>query len=137
MYIELVKMRNALEILAQDQNLGLLARFPEGCCGCSSYLIATYLEEKGWGKFDYIEGRKKRSINSHAWLLSETGYVIDLTADQFGFNKIIYTLEIEYPLLELFPKQSNKGNASILSGTKVNNSYHLAYQKILDYVDGY
>ena len=78
-------------------------------------MIATYLESKGYGEFQYILGKNIKETESHAWLLNvRSRYIVDLTADQFRLDKIIYTLEHEYPLSQLFPKQLNQGRASIL-----------------------
>lgn len=58
-----------------------MKEFPFGGCGAATYLIGTYLEDIGFGKFSYIEG-KKRNIQSHAWA-QQGNLIIDLTAGQF------------------------------------------------------
>lgn len=132
MYEELMKIRNALEKLAKG-NSGILKNFPKGCCGYSSNLIATYLEEHGLGTFNYIEAKKNKCIDSHAWLLSQDGYVIDLTADQFGLEPIIYIKDV-HPLLNDFPIQRSMGNANIFKGLKLDSSYYFDYEKILRFI---
>lgn len=57
-----------------------LDNFPTGSCGDASILLATYLEELGYGSFDYVCG--SRNGHSHAWL-EKDGLIVDITADQF------------------------------------------------------
>lgn len=57
-----------------------LDNFPAGSCGDASILLATYLEELGYGRFDYVCG--SRNGHSHAWLAKD-GLIVDITADQF------------------------------------------------------
>lgn len=124
---ELIKIRRALELL--KENSFLFKNFPNGCCGSSCYLIATYLEEKGLGTFDYICGQKENALETHAWLLSKgEQYIIDLTADQFDCEPIIY-LKGEHPLSSIFNQQSNLGNASIQTGSSVDSTYYFEYER--------
>ena len=133
MYQELIKLRQALEILSLDQVI--LKNFPYACCGNASNLVATYLEAQGYGGFEYVLGQNEEETKSHAWLFSlQSNSIVDLTADQFGFDEIVYISAENYPLLELFPKQENKGNASIFSGTNLDNVYYFTYKKLLDYL---
>jgi hypothetical protein len=55
-------------------------RFPRGSCGDATLLLGKYLEESGFGKFNYVLG--ERNGNSHAWLENDE-VIIDITADQF------------------------------------------------------
>lgn len=130
---ELIKLRKSLEIIS-GQNYGVLRNFPNGCCGYVSHLIGTYLEQNNYGDFDYIESQKKSSLDSHAWLLSKNGDIIDLTADQFGLKPIIYTKNV-HPLSGQFPIQKNKGSANIFKGAPYDNSYYIDYQKILQILE--
>ena len=54
--------------------------FPRGACGDAALLLAKYLEEHGYGLFDYVLG--EREGRSHAWLQSGS-LIVDITADQF------------------------------------------------------
>lgn len=55
-------------------------QFPKGSCGDATLLLAKFLEESGYGEFNYILG--KRNGSSHAWL-EQGDVVVDITADQF------------------------------------------------------
>lgn len=63
--------------------------FPRGCCGDASELLAEYLEEHGIGTVqicgEYLRG-EFYDKQSHAWLLTEDGIIIDITGDQFKYN---------------------------------------------------
>ncbi len=57
-----------------------LQRFPCGACGDAALLLVKYLEEQGFGQFDYMLGQ--RDDHSHAWL-RRGKLIIDIAADQF------------------------------------------------------
>ncbi len=54
--------------------------FPMGSCGDASLLLGKYIDEMGFGQFDYVCGEHGRQ--SHAWL-EKDGIIVDITADQF------------------------------------------------------
>jgi hypothetical protein len=63
-------------------------RFPLGCCGDASDLLAQYLLDNGINTYyvcgnyyskDYITW----NTQSHAWLMTEDRIIIDITGDQF------------------------------------------------------
>ncbi len=58
----------------------MLKYFPFGACGAASELLAKYLENNKYGKFNYILG--EHNGYSHAWL-EQNGVIIDITLDQF------------------------------------------------------
>ncbi|RJG12512.1 hypothetical protein D3879_04280 [Pseudomonas cavernicola] len=58
-----------------------LKNFPHASCGSTSELIGSYLEEKGFGRFEYLHGSRE-GIPSHAWI-QQGDLIVDLTADQF------------------------------------------------------
>lgn len=60
----------------------LFSDFPEGCCGIISLLIGIYLEEHGFGVYDYVCGELENGA-THAWL-EKDALIIDITLDQFG-----------------------------------------------------
>lgn len=64
--------------------------FPRGSCGDAALLLAKYLEEIGFGIFQYMLG--SRAGWSHAWL-QQGSVIVDITADQFGDvdEKVIVT----------------------------------------------
>lgn len=58
--------------------------FPRGACGNTSYVLGHFLEEIGFGIFNYVIGYMGQQ--SHAWLEKEE-IAVDITADQFDFVK--------------------------------------------------
>jgi len=71
--------------------------FPVGCCGFASDLLQRYLYENGIITF-YVSGTYGYGWNnseSHTWLETENGTVIDITGDQYSnkrlkFKKPVY-----------------------------------------------
>jgi len=62
-------------------------RFPHGCCGDASYLLAQYLLDNSI-KTNYVCGNyyyndPTRNAQSHAWLWTDDKTIIDITGDQF------------------------------------------------------
>lgn len=58
------------------------SKFPYGCCGFTSDLLAKYLYENGIETL-YMSGKHKNNNQGHAWLETYDGTVIDITRDQF------------------------------------------------------
>lgn len=81
------KFRNLLEKADKSSLPVQLETFPRGCCWDAAVLLAHFLTQSGHGPFDLITGERKSlgatSCQSHAWL-EKDGFVIDITADQFG-----------------------------------------------------
>lgn len=85
-------------------------RFPHGCCGDASYLLAKYLLDHGietqyvcgthyvWGEEEYPDSQ------SHAWLLDRGENIIDITGDQFSNDSEynFYNLTTYYGKLDEF-----------------------------------
>lgn len=80
-------------------------KFPRGCCGDTSDLLAHFLLKNGV-RTQYICGiyrpASKENIQSHAWLLTNGQIIIDITGDQFrddpdflNYHKSIYIGEID------------------------------------------
>lgn len=69
----------------------LFYKFPRGCCGDSSDLLAQFLLENDI-KTDYVCGTYSDGsfdgIWSHAWLLTNRHTIIDITGDQFKSNSV-------------------------------------------------
>lgn len=61
-------------------------KFPRGCCGDTSDLLAQFLLENGIRTYyvcgTYIDGSFENR-QSHAWLLTDNHTIIDITGDQF------------------------------------------------------
>lgn len=64
-------------------------KFPRGCCGDTSDLLAQFLLKNGIGTY-YVCGMYRdgsfENHQSHAWLLTHNDTIIDITGDQFKDN---------------------------------------------------
>lgn len=67
------------------------SKFPRGCCGDASDLLAQFLLENSITT-DYVCGTYSdgsfEGIWSHAWLLTSRHTIIDITGDQFKYNPV-------------------------------------------------
>ncbi|NDV13839.1 hypothetical protein [Crenobacter caeni] len=64
--------------------------FPSACCDDASLLLAAYLNDNGVigsTRVSGVNGGKHKELRSHVWLLC-SGFIIDITADQFTSYKI-------------------------------------------------
>ncbi|MGF2054165.1 hypothetical protein [Vagococcus fluvialis] len=92
--------RNAIEKAHSNREFNedySFTKFPRGCCGDTSDLLAHYLLKKGIRTF-YVWGTFKNGefedIQSHAWLLLEdVETIIDITGDQFKDDIIFYNYD--------------------------------------------
>lgn len=97
------QFRNAIDAAKAagcfDKDL-IFKRFPCGCCGDASDLLAQFLLENGIKTY-YVCGTYRdevyENIQSHAWLVTEDNTMIDITGDQFknhsdflNYDKAIY-----------------------------------------------
>lgn len=76
-------------------------RFPRGCCGYASDLLAKYLHQYKITTW-YISGVYKKEDQQHTWLQTEDMLIIDITGDQFKrhrgvlhYDKRIYVGEVD------------------------------------------
>ena len=84
------RFRNAIEAAQETNEPGkLFVKFPRGCCGYVSDLLAQYLIEHEIGPIIYANGTfysndkdDPYDRQNHAWLEVDD-FVIDITADQF------------------------------------------------------
>jgi hypothetical protein len=64
-------------------------KFPLGCCGDTSDLLAQFLLENNIRTY-YVYGTYRGSSfenrQTHAWLLTDNNTIIDITGDQFKYN---------------------------------------------------
>ena len=64
-------------------------KFPRGCCGDASDLLAQYLLDNDIRTY-YVCGTYSNgsfeSVQSHAWLLTDDQIIIDISGDQFRSN---------------------------------------------------
>lgn len=67
-----------------------LEEFPHGACGDASLLLGEFLNEQGIAECEIVSGRLPGTQQTHAWLEVD-GFIIDITADQFGKLPVIVT----------------------------------------------
>lgn len=65
-----------------------MLNFPTGCCGCVSNLLQRFLFERNIHT-NYISGQY--GSESHAWLETEYGIVIDITGDQYKYHELRFS----------------------------------------------
>lgn len=85
--------RTAIEEAVRAGEIPKMASFPCGCCSYTSDLLQRYLIEQ-YGVFTwYMSGRYGYGWDgeSHAWLETQAGIVIDITGDQYAFKKLKFT----------------------------------------------
>lgn len=105
-----------------------LDNFPGGSCGDASLLLATYLEELGYGIFDYVCGAKNG--HSHAWL-EKNGLIVDITADQFPEIKQTVFVGYEYRWHDEFDENRERQKIKINDyDSYTKTSLTQAYDKI-------
>lgn len=85
--------RTAIEEAVRAGEIKEMATFPRGCCSFASDLLQRYLIEQYSFHTWYMSGQYGYGWNaeSHAWLESEDCTVIDITGDQYAFNKLKFT----------------------------------------------
>ncbi len=76
------------------------SKFPHACCDDASLLLAAYMSDKGHAESIRVHGTRggaSEELESHVWLLC-SGFVIDITADQFagyGMAPVVVTKNSE------------------------------------------
>jgi hypothetical protein len=86
------QFRNAIDVARDagefDEDYSFY-KFPRGCCGDASDLLAQFLLENGVKTY-YVCGTYRdggfENFQSHAWLLTDNKIIIDITGDQFRYN---------------------------------------------------
>lgn len=101
-------VRQAMEELKINEKISPKAipfgRFPNGCCGDMSIILATHYKNLGFELAEYICGTHYEDGRTHAWIRLN-GICIDITADQFEFGDypaVIVEYEKDYPLKSIF-----------------------------------
>ena len=89
--------RIAIEKAAQageEDELNFFSRYPVGCCGDASDLLAEFFFANGIiAKYVCGTCYDNNEIQSHAWLLVDDTVIVDITGDQFKFNPIYYNFD--------------------------------------------
>lgn len=87
-----VQFRKAIELALDEGEFdddSIYRRFPSGCCGDASDLLAQYLLDNGI-KTDYVcgiyWGSSDGNVQTHAWLIVDKHIIVDITGDQFSGN---------------------------------------------------
>jgi len=100
--------------------------FPEYCCGITANLLARYYDEKGYGIFLIVTG-KKSTGEEHYWLQKEK-VIIDITADQFPDCKeeVIVTTDDSWYNNFICERESHNANY---------RKYDKMYSVIIEYLN--
>lgn len=90
------EVRKTIERLKSTTNT--LQSFPYGCCKESSLILGQLLTTLGYRNILYCRKDIDELFASHVWL-EYAGYIIDLTANQFGnnFPEILITDNLDSP----------------------------------------
>lgn len=85
--------RTAIEEAVRAGEIREMMSFPTGCCSFASDLLQRYLlEEHGLFTW-YMSGRYGYGWDgeSHAWVETQEGTVIDITGDQYKYKSLKFT----------------------------------------------
>jgi len=128
-----LEFREAIEKLNESEitNSKHFLRFPRGCCGDASDLLAKYLLSKGietsydWGMYNG---------QSHGWLVYHN-YLIDITADQFDEinEKVVVTNDATWYLKFRNPTKKLRTfeDFNIFNYERLNEIYEAIMRKIV------
>lgn len=101
-------------------------KFPLGCCGDASDLLAQFLLEQGIKTY-YVcgtyYGNSFEDTQSHAWLLTSKNTIIDITGDQFKFSSTFlnYNKAVYVGKTDDFHKLFEYENRDIHENTGISN----------------
>ena len=86
--------RSAIENADRSSWGPLWQRFPNGSCGVAAETLAIIVIELTGSIPTYVSGLRsdQSQFHSHAWI-EVGGVIIDVTADQFGEDSVIVTLD--------------------------------------------
>ena len=146
-YSLVTEFRKAVECAQNEGALKenqILRRFPKGCCGIISSLLAKYLFENGINSYEVsgtFRSENPEETQSHAWLMLEDNTIVDITGDQFKYNQIfLYYSEKVYvgamnEFYELFEDVEKFSYRDFTEGTsKINIQNKKNYEIILSYI---
>lgn len=95
-----VQFRAAIEAAMKDRciNLVTFRRFPHGSCDDACILLARYLAENGIRTTEVVGTYRQGALEerqSHAWLVDDVGFVVDITGDQFKNDPVFLDYDVE------------------------------------------
>lgn len=121
-------------------------KFPCGCCGDASDLLAQFLLKNGIRTY-YVCGTYRdgsfENFQSHAWLLTGNQTIIDITGDQFrdnpeflNYDKSVYVgVEDDFhKLFEFEDRDVHENNGLNALGSMCQQRLNGLYRKILKYI---
>ena len=146
-YSLVTKFRKAVECAKNEGVFNgnqILRRFPKGCCGEISSLLAKYLFENGINSYEIsgtFRSENPEETQSHAWLMLEGNTIVDITGDQFKnnplfqyFSKEVYVGPMN-EFYELFEDIAEFPYEDFTEGTsKINIQRKKNYEIILGYI---
>lgn len=122
------------------------SKFPRGCCGDASDLLAQFLLDQGIKTY-YVcgtyYGNSTEDIQTHAWLLTNKNTIIDITGDQFKFsstflnyNKAIYVGKMDdfHKLFEFENRDVHENTGICNLGSMCQHRLFELYRIILTYL---
>jgi len=120
-----------------------MQKFPQGCCTYASDLLQKYLYEQGIPTY-LISGHQEYGYDgeSHSWLETEDGTVIDITVDQFAYREPrfitgIYVGKREdgfHNLFELSAPIPYNANISQHENECLREEFIIRYKKVLKHM---
>ena len=120
-------------------------KFPRGCCGDASDLLAQFLLENVIRTYyvcgTYRDGSFENS-QSHAWLLTDNQTIIDITGDQFrdnpdflNYDKSVYVgAEDDFHRLFEVEDRDVRENGLDALGSMCQPRLNGLYRKIIKYI---
>lgn len=124
----------------------LFRDYPRGCCGDASVLLGHYLLSKGIKTY-YVCGHYRQedfeNYQSHAWLITINGIVIDITGDQFRYETRFYNYNIPiyvgdndefHDLFEIEPRDIRMSVSLEKINALNNNRLPRLYKTIIQYM---
>lgn len=143
------KFRDAIDVARDsgdfDKDFSFY-KFPRGCCGDTSDLLAQFLLENDIKTYyvcgTYIDGSFENH-QSHAWLLTDNHTIIDITGDQFknnpdflNYDKSVY-VGVEDDFHRLFQVEDRDIHENIgldALGSMCQPRLNKLYKKIIKYI---
>ena len=121
------QFRDAIEACDQAHLPSTFQDFPAGACGDATLLLGKYLEQNGFGNFDYVFGTQ--AGKTHAWL-QKADLFVDITADQFADNDHRVIVEYASAWHGLFQEELSYVADFENYGDGMRDEYRAAYARI-------